>query len=225
METIIIPFRFAIFTAPVQTLVCAFMQVTISLAGNAENNDNNTITDNNIYDFFLAASPSAGINISLGNNSWTITNNHVYQTVSRNYGASTTAVRGFWIAPNNGSLTSASGFIITGNYIGGNAANGSGLYTITGTANYTFRGMDIFVGLGTATSIQNNTLTNWSVTGGFNGNSVYGIDVNGGNVNVGTITGNVVGSTTTTGAITVTTSVTNGSMIGLRVRKCNRWYN
>jgi len=185
-------------------------------AGTAANNDFNTIANCNLYDFFLGAAASAGVNIAPGNNNWSITDNSLYATGALTY-TGTQVVRAMWITPNTGSLTSASGFVITGNYIGGSAAVCSGLpMTFTGTTNYQFYGMDISVGTGTVTSIQNNTLTNWNLAGGFSGNVIFGINIANGNAEVGTVTGNLVGSGTTNGAITITTSVTNGSMIALR---------
>ncbi|MCX6231701.1 MAG: hypothetical protein NTZ33_09175, partial [Bacteroidetes bacterium] len=188
-------------------------------AGTAGNNDNNVISNNNIYGFFMPTSANAGIVIGLGNNTTIITNNSIYQPTALSYAAGTQAVRGLWVTPNTGSLTSASGNIINGNYIGGSAplCGGTAL-NLTGTANYTFYGMDISVGLGAATSIQNNTITNWNLNGGWSGNSMYGINVANGNVNVGSTpgTGNLIGSATTNGAITITTSVTNAGFIALR---------
>lgn len=187
-------------------------------AGNAANNDYNSIDNCNIFDFYLSGTASAGINIAGGNNNYSITNNHIYQTISRNYTSSQT-IRCIWITPNTpltGTLTSASGFLINNNYIGGNASDGSGYFTTTGSSSYFFKGMDISVGLGIATSVQNNTLTNWNITGGFSTNNIFGIDINNGNVNLGDVTGNLIGSTITNGSITIKTTVNNGSFIGLR---------
>jgi len=180
-------------------------------------NDNCTITNCNIYDFANATLAASGIKLDAGNTAWTITNNHIYQTTAINVTTSTAVYRAMWVTPNTASISNAAnGFVITGNYIGGNAANGSGTYSMTGTANYNFYAMDLSVGLGTATSVQNNTVTNWNFTGGWSGNSVFGINIANGNANVGTVTGNLVGSTTANGAISLTTSITNGSFIAYR---------
>lgn len=186
-----------------------------SVTSIATNNDNNSIDSCNIYNFFHPTIATAGIYVGANNGSWTINANKFYQTASVTV-TGTQTHRVMWVTPNVASLTSASGFIITNNFIGGNASNGTGTYTITGTTAYQFYAMDISVGLGTATSVQNNTFTNFALTSGFSGNGTYGINVANGNVNVGTITGNLIGSTTTNGAITYTTSTTNGGMIPLR---------
>ncbi len=181
----------------------------------ATNNDGNIIDSCNIYNFFHPTIATAGIYVGANNGSWVINANRLYQTATITT-TGTQTHRAMWITPNTASLTSASGFIITNNFIGGNSSAGTGIYTMAGTTLYQFMGMDISVGIGTATSIQNNTITNMSITGGFTGNNVYGINIANGNVNVGTITGNLIGSTTTNGAITFTTTATNGSMIALR---------
>lgn len=181
----------------------------------ATNNDANIIDSCNIYNFFHPTIATAGIYVGANNGSWTINANRMYQT-STVTTTGTQTHRAMWITPNTASLTSASGFVITNNFIGGNASNGSGVYTMAGTTLYQFFGMDISVGIGTASSVQNNTITNFAITGGFNANNVYGINIANGNVNVGTLQGNLIGSTTTNGAITMTTTVASGSMIALR---------
>ncbi len=181
----------------------------------AANNDGNIIDSCNIYNYFHPTIATAGIYVGANNGSWIINANRMYQTATITT-TGTQTHRAMWITPNTASLTSASGFVITNNFIGGNSSAGTGTYTMTGTTLYQFMGMDISVGIGTATSVQNNTITNMAITGGFTGNNVYGINVANGNVNVGTITGNLIGSTTTNGAITFTTTAANGSMIALR---------
>src|SRR5204863_9036811 len=144
----------------------------------------------NVFDFFNAASASAGIKIDAGCNSWTINNNNFYQTTAKAY---TVAVvhRALWVTPNVASLASASGFTINNNFIGGSNAAHGGTYTMTGAVGYQFFGMDISVGLGAATSIQNNTISNISMTAAFASTiTMEGINLANGNVNVGNITGN-----------------------------------
>src|SRR5436853_5377658 len=75
----------------------------------AAQNDNNTITNCNVFNFFNATSSSTGIKVETGCNNWSITNNNIYQTATRNYTVGV-AHRGLWIIPNPASLTSASGF-------------------------------------------------------------------------------------------------------------------
>jgi hypothetical protein len=183
-----------------------------SVTSIATNNDNNSIDSCNIYNFFHPTIATAGIYVGANNSSWIINANNFYQTATVTT-TGTQTHRVMWITPNTASLTSASGFVITNNFIGGNASNRTGTFTMNGTTGYQFFGMDISVGLGTTTLVQNNTITNFSYTSGFAGNGTYGINIANGNVN---IFSNLIGSTTTNGAITFTTTVANGSLIALR---------
>lgn len=183
-----------------------------SVTSIATNNDNNSIDSCNIYNFFHPTIATAGIYVGANNGSWIINANKFYQTAAVTT-TGTQTHRVMWITPNTASLTSASGFVITNNFIGGNASNGTGTFTMNGTTGYQFFGMDVSVGLGTTTLVQNNTITNFSYTSGYAGNGTYGINIANGNVNV---FGNLIGSTTTNGAITFTTTVANGSIIALR---------
>jgi hypothetical protein len=178
----------------------------------AANNDNNLVDSCNIYNFFSPTLATAGIYIGANNSAWTINANRFYQTATVTT-TGTPTHRVMWVTPNVAALTSASGFNITNNFIGGNASNGTGVYTMAGTSGYQFFGMDISVGLGTTTLVQNNTITNFNYTSGFAGNGTYGINIANGNVN---IFNNLFGSTTTNGAFTFTTTVANGSLIALR---------
>lgn len=185
-------------------------------AGSAANNDNNSITDNNIFDYFNAATASAGLDIVAGNNNYTITNNRFYQTATRTYTASQIH-RVMWVTPNTGTLTSASGYTINNNTIGYNSSAGTGTYTTAGAATHTFIAMDLSLGMGTASSVQGNTLTNMAMTTtSTSTTALVGIQVANGNVNVGTITGNLIGSNTVNGAINFTTSGALGAVMGIR---------
>lgn len=182
------------------------------------NNDGNIIDSCNIYNFYHATNASAAIYVGANNGTWQINANRFYQTANRvQLGAGVTN-RVLWITPNTASLTSASGFVINHNFIGGNASSGTGNYVITGTATHIFMAMDISVGLGTPTSIQNNTITNFIDSTSQTSSLAFGaINIANGNVNCGTIQGNLIGSRTTNGAITfVSTSTTTGGVICLR---------
>jgi hypothetical protein len=175
-------------------------------------NDNGTITNCKIYDMFSAGSATTGIKLDVGTNAWNITNNSIYQTAPRTYTTANTH-RGIWVTPNTGTIsTTASGFTITGNYIGGSDVQTGGTpMTLSGAVASAFWGMDISVGFGTATSIQNNKVSNIALTtttGAF-----YGISQNTGNVSIGNLTGNTVGDPTLTGAITYTTTATGGGTV------------
>jgi hypothetical protein len=176
---------------------------------NANFNDNDTISNCNIYDYFLASGNSAGVELNQGVNGWVITGNSFFQTSTRTY---TTAGynRGIWIIPNRNTGSVGNGFIVTDNYIGGSEpACGGTPYTLLALANY-FDGIRLEVADGlpaTASSVQGNTITNLAITSTVTtANDVFhGIAVtnSNGNVNIGTVNGNIVGSATSANAITI----------------------
>lgn len=187
----------------------------------ASYNDLGTISDNNIYDYFHGSASSTGIKLDAGNTAWTINNNRFYQTTVLTFGTSTAASRALWITPNTGNIANAAnGFTITNNFIGGNSSNGTGMYTFIGTGNPTtaFMGMDISVGLGAVTTVQNNTITNINMsTASTSSSAVVGINIANG---INNVTGNTIGSATSNTvpyAITFATSGTLGGLIGIRV--------
>ncbi len=159
-------------------------------------NDNNTIANNEIYNFFLASADARGISIGGGNARWTISGNSIYQTVARTDG-------GFWgifISNSRGSE-----FSITNNYIGGRAASCGGLamsYNCSSIAG-TFEGILISTGTNGISTISNNTIRNISFTSfpGTDGTSVFTtIDIYGGRTDV---IGNTIGDAAT-GSINLT---------------------
>ncbi len=196
----------------------------------AATNDNNIIDNNNIYNFIDASgigTPGSGINLGLSNAYWTISNNHLYQTSARAY-LGTGINRALYILTNTGA-----GFTITNNFIGGSASDGTGTYTITNlptstTAQYILMDVSVAGGNGiVASSIQGNTISNINITGGQNsaqtGASIFsciGIRVQAGNVNLGTVTGNIIGSRTVNGAITFngnSTTANSGGFAGINI--------
>ncbi len=194
--------------------ICAYGTQTTP----ATYNDSCTISNCNIYDIFNASLAATHIKIDLGNTAWNITDNHFYQSTAINYSGSTVVYRTLWVTPNVANINNAAnGFIITGNFIGGNSASGSGTLSMTGTSTYSFWAMDLSVGLGTATSVQNNTITNIDMTTANTGSAAFeGINIANGNANVGTIAGNLIGSTTSTPGIVFTAIANTGGPIGLR---------
>ncbi len=78
-------------------------------------NDQNVITNCRLYDYWNNTSEFNALKMGLGNNSWTITQNHIYQTAARSTSATHTA---FNFIP-NADYTSLNGMNISGNFIGG----------------------------------------------------------------------------------------------------------
>ena len=205
-------------TTPVNGILALGTTTTV-----ATYNDNNSITNCNIFNFFSSTLNSTGIKTDAGNSAWTISNNSLYQTALTPRTITTAAVvhRGLWITPNTGNLTpQASGFVISGNFIGGMAPNaGSTPYNVTSTTTAVFLGMDLSVGNGVATSVQGNTIQNIAFTTTSTASPMFaGMSAVNGNLNIGTITGNTIGAATGTGAITITnTTSSTGTSWGIRL--------
>ena len=159
-------------------------------------NNYNQIKDNEFVDFISPVLGGSAISIGTENNGWTISGNSFYE---QNPGTSIAASNYNIISVNN---TSGTGFIVTDNYIGGSAVNcGGSAWTKSNEGNNAFTGINLNVGGTPATSVQNNTIQNinWSNSGAA---AWTGISFTGSAVDMGTTTGNIIGSPTGTGSIT-----------------------
>ena len=160
-----------------------------------------TISNNNFYDFLKHGTASYGINISTFNTAWNITGNSFYET---SIFAPLAAVAYNIIMISNAAGTN---FTVSGNFIGGmSAACGGSAWTKTKAFNNSFNAIYLNVGTTAASNIQNNTIRNFAWSNSLNG-AWYGINIAAGNVNIGTVTGNTIGSPTGTGSIIVTDSL------------------
>jgi hypothetical protein len=154
----------------------------------AQYNSGNTVSNCNIFDFFSATSDCNGVLLSSGSDTWTIQNNSFYQTASRTFTTSGSIYGGVQV---NYSL--GNNFLISGNYIGGGAALCAGsASTILG--NGVLRAIRLTVGSTTATNVQGNTIQNISLTSSSTSTSQSAISLLTGNINLGTVTGNTIGS-------------------------------
>ncbi|MBA3648114.1 MAG: T9SS type A sorting domain-containing protein [Chitinophagales bacterium] len=187
----------------------------------ANYNSNISITNNQIINCVSLTSSSgplrgAGIHCyTRGSTDWTITGNSIYYTASITTTGSSPENYGIRISGNNGG-----NFQITNNYIGGTAVNAGGTaltFTLTTFGNK-FCGIDLAtLNSGTATSVQNNTIKNIllnTASGQISAPFIFcGIDIQGGLVNVGTVTGNTIGSNTINGSITVNVNTSPGGIV------------
>jgi hypothetical protein len=174
-------------------------------------NVGNTVSGNNIYNFFAPGTTSGGIYLSSGNTDWVISNNSLYAS---NTLTPTASVTQYAIYLSNSGYN----FTISNNTIGGSAAGaGSTAYTL-GSTSYSMVFYGIYMSIGTqqpATSVQGNTITNFSFSTSSTSSAWNGIYCSAGYFNVGTITGNTIGSTTGTGAISISTSVSGTVVQGI----------
>ncbi len=193
----------------------------------AIDNSGNTITNNNIQDYFNPATVTNGIFLSTGNSTWTITNNKLFQTANRTYNVG--------VIHNGIQITSGGGYTITGNVIGYANSGGTGTtnmiginattgalggtfpssYTPGGTANAT-RYIAIscsFLSGGAVSSIQNNTIGGFALytssNSSFSQGILCGINVTSGNANIGNVTGNTVSS------IYTANTASGGTIVGI----------
>lgn len=176
-------------------------------------NDNNVISNNNIYNF--DGTTAFGFSAtSTGNSRWTIDGNSFYQTTTITpTGSVHTAI----------NIAGGDSNVVKNNYIGGNAATASGTWPSNATTSSNaarFIGISIAAGSTVASNIDNNTIKGFDLytsSGGSPSTGIFtGIYVSGGYVNVGVNTGNIIGSISSN-AIKVTTSnnTSTGNSYGL----------
>lgn len=196
-------------------------------AGNADPglaNSGIVVTGNEFFDYYSNSQFSAGINVVSGTVGATISNNKFYQTTIKNISSQThTGIR---IVNVDGF-----GYQITGNTIGYASGSGTGKYSLQTTNGTTTFFLPITVNVSTntsltPTSIQGNTITEIAMSevtpgvNGFGGTGASapfrGINIIGGVVNIGNVTGNTIGSTTATGSISMVTGATVAAdMVGI----------
>ncbi|MDP1623554.1 MAG: T9SS type A sorting domain-containing protein [Bacteroidales bacterium] len=183
--------------------------IVYSSGTSGSENSANTISNNNIFDFINAGASSNGIYIGSNSTGWTITGNSFYETTS--FTPNTFAEYDVIRIDN----TSGDSFTVSDNYIGGSSAScGGGAWTVT-SANYnTFSGIRMTVGNSPTSSVQNNTIQNMNYTSdGF----WYGIYLDAGSINIGTIAGNTIGATSGNSSITVSKNYNYSSAYGIFV--------
>lgn len=170
-----------------------------------------SITNNNIQDYYSPDSASNGIFVSAFNSTWTITGNKLFQTGTR------TATAGATHRAIN--IVSGSGYVVSNNIIGYSDASGTGVTTYAGSFASRFMGIQLTVAATPVSSVQGNTITAISLTttsGAASAPGIFtGISVLGGGVNIGTTTGNTIGSATGIGSISITSSTSLAYISGI----------
>ncbi|MGB5320357.1 hypothetical protein, partial [Eudoraea sp.] len=181
--------------------------VIYSLGTNGKKNRNNTVSNNNIYDFFRPNNTSYGIHLNKNSEDWIIDGNSFYETAS--FIASGTFTYEVIRVRNNNN----NGIQIKNNFIGGSAPLCIGEWNKAGGTNNVFRAIYTFAGSTTPTAIENNTIKNFDWDN--SGSAEWGaIKVQTGDVN---ILGNTIGETTGTGSIKVTGGTNTQSVYGIRI--------
>jgi hypothetical protein len=114
-----------------------------------------TISNNYIYDFLSRISTSYGINLNTSTGASTISGNSFYETNT----FSPTANRAYYYMIYINST--AAGFLISGNYLGGNAPLCNGTWTKTNSAYSNFYAINLVsVGTGTPSTVKGNVINN-----------------------------------------------------------------
>lgn len=172
-----------------------------------------SITSNNIYDYYSPAAINSNGIQTLASTNFTITGNKLYQTTTKTSTAGAT-----YSGINIYNITAgAGGFNISNNIIGYANASSTGVTTYAGAFANRFVGIQL-QGV-TSSEIQGNTISGISLTTASNtatGNGIFtGIFVVAGIANVGNTTANIIGSASTTGAITIIPTATGGLVNGL----------
>lgn len=175
-------------------------------------NSGNTISNNEISNFYVNGQVSNGIYIAANSTDWTITGNSFYQSATRSPGSATT-FDCIYINTNT-----ANNMTISSNYFGGTAANcGGSAFTISGGSSNALYMIRLGTsGTTTASNIQGNTIQNINFTTNPNTASVIyfaGILVQAGLVNIGTTSGNTIGNTSANGNIVLTYNGTTDNCI------------
>jgi hypothetical protein len=117
--------------------------------------------------------------------------------------------------------TTGNNHTITGNYIGGSSAGcGTGGvatgWTKTNAFDNAFTAISLSTGTGTASSIQGNTIAKFTWSNSSNA-AWYGMNIGGGDVNTGTVTGNTIGAATGTASILLTGASTGENFYGIQL--------
>jgi hypothetical protein len=165
-----------------------------TLGTSGHDNSGNTISNNNIFDFFRSNNYSNGIYIGSNSKDWTISGNSFYETTTIN----PNGANAYYVI----NISTSVNHLISGNYIGGSTSLcGGPAWTMNSSFAHNFYTMYINGGTSTPVTVQNNVIQNINYTS-TNNNPWDGIYLASGNINV---TGNTIGSTTGTGSIVVTT--------------------
>lgn len=175
-------------------------------------NSENTISNCTIADFYSATVSTSGIFLDAGNSAWTISGNRLYQTAPRTFTVanSHTGIR----------ILSGDGHFIAANTIGFAAPAGTGTWTVNGAVATRFTGIEVSGEAPSPIVVDGNVIGgfNFTTTSGANtGSGVWcGISALAGNVQVGTVAGNLVGASSGVDSVIVS-SGTNALVAGIHV--------
>ena len=174
-------------------------------------NSNIAINDNLIVNCQNGGASSQAVFLSSNTTTCSIIDNTVYEneTIIPSSGDSYAAIR---------VEGSGSGFTISDNKIGGSTLNcGGNPWTKTNVYDNNFKGIFLTTSLGVTSNINNNKINNFNWSNS-NSNPWSGIEVAGtGNVNIGTLTGNIIGSGIGNDSILYAAATNGASVYGVKI--------
>lgn len=161
----------------------------------AEYNNNIVISNNNIYNFYGATGDIAGVKAVQGSSDWIISNNNFAYTFG-----TTKTISGLFsaISAYNSQM---SNFTVTGNYVGNTTPVFTPNIQLTGTG--LIQVFRFSLATGVANSIQGNTIWNISFYSPTVSPLYSMLNLADGSYNVGTVTGNQIGNTISSGNIAI----------------------
>ncbi|MEJ7588812.1 MAG: hypothetical protein WKI04_14745 [Ferruginibacter sp.] len=195
----------------------------------SKENNNVSIINNNISNYFNATTRSVGLNVFANSTAWTISGNRFFQTATRVYTFASDHY-GMWI-------NSGSGYTISNNIIGFENMSGTGTTKIIGNpvnlpgfpASYTADiGISIrYIGIvcifttgGASSAIDGNTIGGIAMYTSSPGFPTYGIlcgiYIENGNATIGTNIGNTIGSIAGSGSIYAACTEDSSKIVGIR---------
>jgi hypothetical protein len=203
-------------------------------------NDDNTITNNDIYDG--ATSPvsaiySIGQDSAKSNNGNIISDNNIYNfgLSGTSYGVHLAAFNTYWNISGNSfysqnaktltgtyyaiyiSAPTGNGHNVTSNFIGGTAPQCGSTPLTLNSASTVFQFIYLNVDSGAACNVNNNTIKNINITTTSTSTAQALIYVNAGAVNVGTGSGNHIGDQTNSGSVVINTNQTSTTFAAIAV--------
>jgi len=185
----------------------------LSKGSSSRENSGIIISNNNIYNYSNPVYNSHGIFLFSNSSAWKITGNSFYETT-------------FFVPAAGGSygmivINSGNNYEITNNFMGGSSANCNGIWEKSAAFSNHFYGIYLNTDELIASSIQGNTIKNinW-----LNNDSSpwFGFFIQSGSVNIGSISGNTIGSAVGTASIRVTQGGNlNGEVYGIFCQNLN----
>jgi hypothetical protein len=185
--------------------------VIYSSGSSGKENRNNTISNNNFYDFLNPDNASIGIYIGSNSNEWTISGNSFYET------SPTFSPSGNFTYKIIRINSTGTNYTISSNFIGGSQPTcGGNSWNKTNGSNNIFTAIELTAGTGVSSNIQGNTIKNinWGNSESAEWN---GILVLSGDANIGSISGNTIGSDTGTGSIIYTSGSQDAKIKGINI--------